>query len=320
MRYFILITTIVATTLAASANGRGLNIEASDETLYNNPGGYTLNWDEICVQDAAVTALFSEGDRIVVTVSAKNANESWPKVVLRDASSISVKEELLNQVSAFPYDVVFALAAEDIAKLTEGMRISGAGVSVTKVVLRKAGGNDEPGDNDKNDEPDLSGLTENVLWTGDQAISWSTTEYDGIQFDTYAVKQDMFAGLESGNYIKIVVEAASNAEFAVDYKAGENWTWTTINDIYAQTGDMMAFKTPSDNVAGLIAERGIVIKGIRFHLRQISVWGNGSLSVIGTKAGEDIRNNGIPYNILGQPVNENYKGIIIRNGKKYVRF
>ena len=29
-----------------------------------------------------------------------------------------------------------------------------------------------------------------------------------------------------------------------------------------------------------------------------------------------IRNNGIRYNILGQPVDEDYKGIVILNGKK----
>lgn len=29
--------------------------------------------------------------------------------------------------------------------------------------------------------------------------------------------------------------------------------------------------------------------------------------------------NGIIYNLLGQPVNENYKGIVIKNGKKYLQ-
>ena len=31
-----------------------------------------------------------------------------------------------------------------------------------------------------------------------------------------------------------------------------------------------------------------------------------------------VRNNGIRYNLLGQPVGEDYKGVVILNGKKMI--
>ena len=111
--------------------------EEECRTLYENLDGQTMSWNEICVKDAAWGAILEKNEEIQVTVSAKDATTEWPKVILRDADSEEVSNVLLNDVSEFPYVAKFILTTDDLTKLANGFKISGDGVTITKVALYK---------------------------------------------------------------------------------------------------------------------------------------------------------------------------------------
>jgi len=272
-------------------------------------GTETLAWNEVAEQPASVGALLAENDQIIVSVSAKGAAE-WPKVLLRDLSSTQVGEDiLLNEVTEFPYEAVFNLSASDVIALQNGFRLCGDGVTVTKMVLKKY---EEP-------EPEPVDPAEEyvftTVWTGDKAISWNTEIYAGEQFDTYATQQDMFAGLAKDDSIKVFyAQAIEDAQFAVSYKAGEDWTWTDLA-ITEHVG-FYAYKVASDEMAQLIADRGIVLRGQGYHATSIAIGKPKSTTGIepltanpSTLTVKILRNgqvlivrDGAIYNMLGQQI------------------
>lgn len=275
-------------------------------------GNETLAWNEVAEQSAEVGALLAEKDQLIVTVSGKGAAE-WPKVLLRDASSNAVGEDiLLNEVSEFPYDAVFTLTAADAAALADGFKVCGDGVTVTKLVLKKYKENDDPIDPEQPGEP----YVDTEVWTGDVAISWNQEVYAGSELDTYDVQQDMFAGLAEGDSIKVYYRGAiDGAQFALTYKAGESWDWTDL--VVAQKDGFFAYKVASDAIAQDIADHGLVIRGQGYHAVRIVIGKPQSITSVVEISGQQPVYNNQRYNILGQPVGENYKGIVIMNGKKF---
>ncbi len=229
-------------------------------------GEETLSWNEVAEQDSLVGALLSEKDQIIVTVSAKGTAE-WPKVLLRDMSSNQVGDDiLLNEVSEFPYDAIFTLKAADVDALKEGFKLCGDGVTVTKMVLKKY--KEEPGP-EPQPQDTIPYVFSNV-WTGDKAISWNTEVYAGEQFDTYAVQQDMFAGLAKDDSIKIYyAEAIEGAQFAASYKAGDEWTWTDL--AITEHEGFYAYRVATEEMAEFIADRGIVLRGQGYHATRIEI-------------------------------------------------
>ena len=112
----------------------GMLIEG--KTLEVWSGSESLSWNEIAHQKKDISAQLQEFDQILVTVSSKAAGNDWPKVFLRDASSEMVgKEELLNEVTSFPYVVRFVLTRDMAERLKGGFSICGDGVTVTKVEI-----------------------------------------------------------------------------------------------------------------------------------------------------------------------------------------
>ena len=70
-------------------------------------------------------------------------------------------------------------------------------------------------------------------------------------------------------------------------------------------------------MAQLLADRGLVIQGIYYKVSQISVFGTEALpSAVDNINAENNLHNNIRYNLFGQIVDENYRGIVIINGKK----
>ena len=272
-------------------------------------GNETLAWNEVAEQPASVGALLAEKDQIIVTVSAKGTTE-WPKVLLRDMSSTQVGEDiLLNEVSEFPHETVFTLSAANVAALKDGFKLCGDGVTVTKMVLKKY---EEP-----EPQPEEPGeeYVFTAVWTGDKAISWNTEVYAGEQFDTYALQQDMLAGLAKDDSIKVFyADAIEGAQFAASYKAGEDWTWTDL--AIAEHEGFYAYKVASDEMAQLIADRGIVLRGQGYHAIRIEIGKPKSATGINSVTGnlspithKVLRNgqvlivrDGDIYNMLGQQI------------------
>ena len=272
-------------------------------------GNETLAWNEVAKQDSLIGALLGEKDQIIVTVSAKGTAE-WPKVLLRDTTSTQVGSDiLLNEVAEFPYEAVFTLAVADVAALKGGFTLCGDGVTVTKMVLKKYE-EPEPEPEEPGEEYDFT-----AVWTGDKAISWNTEVYAGEQFDTYVTQQDLFAGLAKDDSIKVYyAQAVEGAQYAASYKAGDDWTWTDL--AITEHEGFYAYKVASDEMAQLIADRGIVLRGQGYHATRIEIGKPKSASGIDSVTGNlspvthkvlrngqvlIIREDGI-YNMLGQKI------------------
>ena len=276
-------------------------VEGDTTTLWENAEGVVLSWTEICEQDAALGAQLAAKDQIIVSVLAKNPDTEWPKVILRDAASADVTNELLNDVSSFPHDVVFTLTAAQAAAVQNGFRISGDGVNVTKVAVYKYKAGDEP-------QPEEKEYEYRTVWTGDVAISWNQEVYVGTEFDTYTVQADMLAGLQEGDSIKIYyAQAIDGAQFALTYKAGEDWAWTDLT--VTEADGFFAYKVASDELAMDIADHGLVIRGQGYHLTSIALGTPKSTTGI-----ETITNDQLP---MTNKVIRDGRLIIIRNGVEY---
>ena len=221
-------------------------------------------------------------------------------MILRDAVSAEVTNELLNEISTFPHDVVFTLTAAQAAAVQNGFRISGDGVNVTKVAVYKYKAGDEP-------QPEEKEYEYRTVWTGDVAISWNQEVYVGTEFDTYTIQADMLAGIQESDSIKIYyAEAIEGAQFALTYKAGDEWTWTDLT--VTEADGFFAYKVASDELAMDIADHGLVVRGQGYHLTRIVLGTPKSTTGI-----ESVQNSAIS----SQKVLRNGQLFIIRNGIEY---
>ena len=272
-------------------------------------GEETLSWNEVAEQSAEVAALLAEKDQLLVTVSAKGTAD-WPKVLIRDINSNQVGEDiLLNEVSEFPHVAAFTLSANDVQALKDGFKLCGDGVTVTKLVLKKF----KEGDDPVGPQPEGEPYDFTTVWTGDVAISWNQEVYAGVELDTYEKQQDMFAGAAKGDSIHVhFAEAIEGAQFALSYKAGEEWTWTDLT--VAVNDDHFAYKIASEEIAQDIADRGLIIRGQGYHAIRIELGKSKTSTGINaatatTPARKIIENgqvlifkDGVLYNILGAVV------------------
>ncbi len=274
-------------------------------------GEETLSWNEVAEQPAEVGALLGENDQLIVTVSAKGSAD-WPKVLLRDASSNAVGDDiLLNEVSEFPYEAIFTLTAAHASALAAGFKVCGDGVTVTKLVLKKYKEPDDPITPEEPSEPYVYA----AVWTGDVAISWNQEVYAGSDLDTYNVQQDMFAGLAEGDSIHVhFAQAIEGAQFVLQYKTGDNWDWTDLAPI-AQGEDFFGYKVATEEIAQNIADRGLIVRGQGYHAIRIEIGKpeniESAVNVVTTtsparkiiEAGQVfIIKEGVRYNILGAVV------------------
>ena len=162
-----------------------------------------------------------------------------------------------------------------------------------------------------------------VLWEGDHFVSWHHA--DGSPNKEWKfLSQATFAGLADGTTLYFLFKAnpitvdptnTDDQEYSA-YKFDDGW-WGALPG-YDQVdfeNDTVATLVVTAEIKALIAERGFAIHGHGFNVKKVS------LSPIDIPAALDnvaIKNDGIRYNLMGQIVDENYKGIIILNGRKMI--
>ena len=189
---------------------------------------------------------------------------------------------------------------------TGGFAIHGHGFNVVKATLTTESSDEPQGD---------------VLWEGDHFVSWHHA--DGSPNKEWKfLSQATFAGLADGTTLYFLFKAnpitvdptnTDDQEYSA-YKFDDGW-WGALPG-YDQVdfeNDTVATLVLTAEIKALIAERGFAIHGHGFNVKKVS------LSPIDIPAALDnvaIKNDGIRYNLMGQIVDENYKGIIILNGRK----
>ena len=189
---------------------------------------------------------------------------------------------------------------------TGGFAIHGHGFNVVKATLTTESGNEPQGD---------------VLWEGDHFVSWHYAESDtehAANREWKFLSQATFATLEVGAilYFQLAANPISveGSDQYTAYKFDDGW-WGTLPG-YGQVdfvNDTVATLVVTDEIKGIVAERGFAIHGHGFNVKKVS------LSPIEIPTAVDnvaIKNDGIRYNLMGQKVDENYRGVVIINGRK----
>lgn len=192
-----------------------------------------------------------------------------------------------------------------------GFAIHGHGFNVVKATLTDEAGEDPQPQGD-------------VLWEGDHFVSWHYADGNPNK-EWKEISQATFASLTEGSTLYILLEANPITVDPTNPDDQEYSKYQLDNGWWGQLPGQVPTDFVNDTVATLpitaevkadVAEKGgFAIHGHGFNVKKVS------LSPIEIPAAVDnvaIKNDGIRYNLMGQKVDENYKGIIILNGRKMI--
>ena len=187
-----------------------------------------------------------------------------------------------------------------------GFAIHGHGFNVVKATLTTESGNEPQGD---------------VLWEGDWFVSWHYLDSDtenAAHREWKQLSQTTFAGLEAGTTLYFLLGAKPISIEGSDpytaFKFDDGW-WNSLPG-HGQVdfvNDTVATLVVTEEIKGLVAERGFAIHGHGFSVKKVSL---SAIEIPSAVENVAIKNDGIRYNLMGQRVDENYKGVVILNGRK----
>jgi hypothetical protein len=166
---------------------------------------------------------------------------------------------------------------------------------------------------------------ETVLWEGTWYVSWD--EPEGSEHREWKhLGQADFAAYEVGTTVCFYMEQAEGATYA-KYQI-DNWSWVLLPGQSGTdfSGNTIAKLPITQEVKDAIAEGGFAIHGHGFNVKKVSL---SPIEIPETEEPEEpgtetaVDNTTIPtnasrYNLMGQKVDENYKGVIILNGRKMI--
>ena len=187
-----------------------------------------------------------------------------------------------------------------------GFAIHGHGFNVVKATLTTESGNEPQSD---------------VLWEGDWFVSWHYAESDtehAANREWKFLSQATFATLEVGAtlYFHLAANPISieGSDLYTAYKFDDGW-WGTLPG-YGQVdfvNDTVTTLVITDEIKAIVAQRGFAIHGHGFNVKKVSL---STINIPSAIENVSIKNDGIRYNLMGQRVDENYKGVVILNGRK----
>ena len=187
-----------------------------------------------------------------------------------------------------------------------GFAIHGHGYNVVKATLTT-----DAGDGQQTD----------VLWEGDWFVSWHYLDSDtenAAHREWKQLSQTTFAGLEAGTTLYFLLGAKPISIEGSDpytaFKFDDGW-WTSLpgHDQVDFVNDTVATLVVTEEIKGLVAERGFAIHGHGFSVKKVSL---SAIEIPSAVENVAIKNDGIRYNLMGQRVDENYEGVVILNGRK----
>lgn len=195
-----------------------------------------------------------------------------------------------------------------------GFAIHGHGFNVVKATLT-----DEAGEEPQEPQDD-------VLWEGDWFVSWHYADGNPNK-EWKEISQATFASLAEGSTLYILLEANPIIIDPTNTDDQEYSKYQLDNGWWGQLPGQVPTDFVNDTVATLpitaevkadvAAKGGFAIHGHGFNVKKVSL-SPIEIPTTPPTAVENvaIKNDGIRYNLMGQKVDENYKGIIILNGKK----
>ena len=193
-----------------------------------------------------------------------------------------------------------------------GFAIHGHGFNVVKATLT-----DEAGEDPQEPQGD-------VLWEGDHFVSWHYADGNPNK-EWKFLSQATFASLAEGSTLYILLEANPIIVDPTNTDDQEYSKYQLDNGWWGQLPGQVPTDFVNDTVATLpitaevkadVAEKGgFAIHGHGFNVKKVSL---SPIEIPTSLENVAIKNDGIRYNLMGQKVDENYKGIIILNGRKMI--
>ena len=152
---------------------------------------------------------------------------------------------------------------------------------------------------------------EQTVWEGSEPISWNTEVAPGTQYETV---EGIFKGLAANDVVRAYTTTEYEApQYVITYKKGDSWEWT---DLVTSVADgIITFTVEDAQMATEIADRGLIFRGQAYTLTKITVTKGGTTGINTNLTNKDSNET---YNLLGQKV-KTWRGLIIKNGKKYIR-
>ena len=195
-----------------------------------------------------------------------------------------------------------------------GFAIHGHGFNVVKATLTDEAGEDpqEP------QEPQGD-----VLWEGDWFVSWHYADGNPNK-EWKEISQATFASLAEGSTLYILLEANPIIVDPTNTDDQEYSKYQLDNGWWGQLPGQVPTDFVNDTVATLpitaevkadVAEKGFAIHGHGFNVKKVSL---APIEIPAAVENVAIKNDGIRYNLMGQRVDENYKGVVILNGRKMI--
>lgn len=151
---------------------------------------------------------------------------------------------------------------------------------------------------------------EQTVWEGSEPISWNTEVAPGTQYETV---EGIFKGLAANDVVRAYTTTTyEEPQYVITYKKGDSWEWTDLNT--SVNDGIITFTVADAQMATEIADRGLIFRGQAYTLTKITVAKEGTTGINTIFAN---KYSDATYNLLGQKV-RTCRGLIIKNGKKYV--
>ncbi len=230
------------------------------------------------------------GNKIVVTASASDGGQVW----LAKLEGDSWSEVNLIDGADITTSVSYTLTAEDIAVITErGIRLKGKNFTLASIAIEDGS------------EPS----SETIIYDVETVMGdWTT-------IDEGTLSPSLFSGIEAGNKIMVTASASDGGQVWLAKLEGDSWSEVNLID-GAEITTSVSY-TLKENDINVIAERGIRVKGKNFTLAKISIVKE--TTAVNIAPATKVQQDNILYNTSGQEVTDSYKGIVIKNGRKYIK-
>ena len=197
-----------------------------------------------------------------------------------------------------------------------GFAIHGHGFNVVKVTL-----SDEIGEEPQEPQGD-------ILWEGDHFVSWHHADGNPNK-EWKFLSQATFAGLADGATLYFLFEAnpiivdptnTDDQEYS-KYQLDNGWWGQLPGQVPTdfENDTVVTLPITAEVKADVASKGGFAIHGHGFNVQKVSL-SPIEIPTTPPTAVENvaIKNDGIRYNLMGQKVDENYKGVIILNGRKMI--
>lgn len=232
---------------------------------------------------------------------AKYQIDNWSWVLLPGQTAIDFSGNIVAKLP-ITQEVKDAIAAG-------GFAIHGHGFNVVKATLTTESGEEPQGD---------------VLWEGDWFVSWHYADGNPNK-EWKHLSQATFATLTEGSTLYILLEAnpiivdptnPDNQEYS-KYQLDNGWWGQLPGQVPTdfENDTVVTLPITAEVKADVAAKGGFAIHGHGFNVKKVSL---APIEIPTVLENVTIQNDGIRYNLMGQIVDENYKGIIILNGRKMI--